>query len=47
MADRCREEGERLLAEAVRRRAAIGDAESDLVDLARKLLAEEPQGDVR
>jgi argininosuccinate lyase len=47
MADRCREEGERLLAEAARRRAAIRDAESELVDLARKLLAEEPPGDMK
>src|SRR5215469_6233422 len=47
MADRCRNEGERLIAEAARRRAAIRDAESGLVDLARKLLAEEPQGDAR
>lgn len=42
MAERCREQGERLLAEVSRRRAAMHTAESDLVALARNLLT---QGD--
>ncbi len=47
MAGRCREHGERLLAEAGGRRAAIRAAEDDLVNLATKLLAEETRGEAR
>jgi argininosuccinate lyase len=47
MAERCREQGERLLGEAGRRRAAMRTAENDLVKLATMLLAEETEGDRR
>ena len=47
MAERCRELGERLFAEAGGHRAATRAAETDLVNLATKLLAEESRGEAR
>ena len=47
MAERCRELGERLAAEAAGCRAVTRAAENDLVNLATKLLAEESRGEAR
>lgn len=47
MAERCRNQGERLLDEARQRRAAIRTSESELVNLATALLAEQNQGGTR
>lgn len=45
MAERCREQAQRLLDEAVRQRAAIRGSESELVNLATRVLAEQTGGD--
>lgn len=47
MAERCRQQGEALLDEADRRRAAIRTSESGLINLATALLAEQNQGGTR